>query len=346
MASSNQEDSIIRPALGRNYSVGSFYSTVNDRFINPETSAYCELYIKSHQFTDIHSCSMEYGKVLEDKIKLLEAQSDLYCSLITDKSFIQNRFNKFLNDEKYQFGDEQMKKAAFKIDFSCCNKSIDLNKNNSLTSQNMLNKDFLNNLYVVTEVTFGIQIVGILWFMNERNLEDGDIKKALRQIVESLSQKNLDFSYLNDNIRKNIKVDFFDNVNQYPYSSLDFDSFIFKFDSLLKSNFGQPIQYKMISYIFLKNRSHTIRANLDFAFDFYNSFNQRVSSLFLDKWHEIDAYSNYFETSKKDGVKRTLHELYKLIDFVKSSLRKEVTQIRKYPKSSNDSIITKKYIIF
>lgn len=97
----------------------------------------------------------------------------------------------------------------------------------------------------------------------------------------------------------------------------------------------------MISYIFLKNRSHTIRANLDFAFDFYNSFNQRVSSL-LDKWHEIDAYSNYFETSKKDGVKRTLHELYKLIDFVKSNLGKEVMQIRKYPKSSNDSIITKK----
>lgn len=345
MASSNQEDSIIRPALGRNYRLGSFYSTVYDGFItnNKVSSAFNDFYFKSDYFTESGCCSMQYGKLLGNKIKLLEAQSDLYCSLITDKSVIQNRFNKFLNEETYRFGDEQIKKAVFKIDFSCCNESIDWSKNNSLISERMLKKDAFNNLYVVTEVTFGLQIVGVLWFRNESNLEDDNLEQTLRQIVENLSQKDSNFSYLNDNFRKHLRIDFIDNFNQYPYSSLDFDSFLVKFGHLLNSHSHshQPIKYKMISYIFLKNRSHTNRANLSFAFDFYNSFSHHVSSL-LDKWHEIDAYSNYFETSKKDGVKRTLHDLYKLIDFVNSNLRKEVMQIRNYPKSSNDSIITKK----
>lgn len=65
MASSNQEDSIIRPALGRNYSVGSFYSTVYDGFItNTKASAFNEFYLKSDYLTESGCCSMMYGKLL------------------------------------------------------------------------------------------------------------------------------------------------------------------------------------------------------------------------------------------------------------------------------------------
>lgn len=320
-----EENSIMRPALGRDFKIGSLYTTLNDKFdISPySVSANYQPKTDNKLFYN-----MLYGKTLGDKVKLLETHPEYEFIIKSCQSSSQNYFFNFLNEKNYKFGDQLFKRAAFKIELKTNKTSIDLKKENKLLSEIKKNNSAQNQL-VVTEVTYGLQIIGVLWFINENKFTDNELENNFALILDGLCQKDFNFPNIKENVKKNVIFDFIDNIRQLSNYSVTFDKFIDNFIRLLNTKDYKPIEYKLTS---IKNPLLTTDyADLNFVFKFYSNLNETISSL-LDKWHEFNIYSNYYESSKKDAVKNALKDLHKFLDEVTLTLRKEVIAIRNYNK--------------
>lgn len=333
----SEENSIMRLALGRDFQIGSFYTTINDMFDTSSNPVFTNYRLKTDSFGYKPICKMLYGKTLGDKVKILEAHPEHEFSIMSCQFSSQNNFVKFLNEKNYIFGDQRIKRAVFKFEWKINKIGIDLNKEYKINKEIKKNNLTQNSL-VVTEVTYGLQIIGVLWFINENNLSDDYLEKTFKLILEGLCHNDLNFSNLNDNVKTNVKVDFIDNIRKISYNWLTFDNFIDNFKRLFTSKDFKPIEYKLMS---IRNPIPKTHADLNIVFKFYSKLNENMSSI-LDKWHEIDTYSNYYESFKRDVVKNELTDLYKFLDYVTSFLRKEVIEIKKNPDKHGKQYYNKK----
>lgn len=337
----SEENSTIRLALGRDFQIGSFYTTVTDTFDNSQILLFTNDRLKSDKLGYKPIYKMIYGKTLGDKVKILEAHPEHEFNIMSCQVSCQNYFVKFLNEKNYNFGDQRIKRAVFKFEWKINKTGIDINKEYKFLNKELKKNNLTQNLLVVTEITYGLQIIGVLWFINENNLSDNYLEKTFKLILEGLCHQNdlnfLNFSNLDDNVKTNLKIDFIDNIRKIPYNWLTFDNFIDNFKRLLTSTTKdyKPIEYKLMS---IKNHIPITHAELNIVLKFYSKLNEHLSSL-LDKWHEFDTYSNYYESFKRNSVK---NDLYNFLEIVTSVLRKEVKEIKKNPEKYGKQYYNKK----